>query len=277
VCNAVDDLVLEHPLQFASAYLQNDELVVLRAVKKNGDALAWASTRLKDHRDVVLAAVANRGAALQYAASLHRLDPVVARAAVANDGMALGKVANVLTSNRELVLTAVAQNGHAYRFAAESLQKDPDVVRTAVRSRGQVLRLVPSQFKDDVALQLLAGHSCATSAHHFMWLAEATTKTKDSAQCAVETFVSAGVDVPVVDDDFEVAIMRFYGDYLGSLAKSWATIAHDVALPSTRDEVMAELERLIALIELPTQALFTRGRKRDFAEDFDSHAVAYSP
>ena len=54
-------------LQYASAELQDDWEIVMVAVKQNGNALQYASAELKGDREIVMEAVAQDPKALQYA------------------------------------------------------------------------------------------------------------------------------------------------------------------------------------------------------------------
>ena len=79
------------------------------AGKTKSGALAFASQEMRSDRDVVLAAVAARGAALEAAAP-------------------------ALTNDKKIVLAAVRNNGTALAFASKSLQSDKDVCMAAVVS-----------------------------------------------------------------------------------------------------------------------------------------------
>ena len=72
---------------------------VLDAVKQNGNALAYASERLKDDREFVLAAVTQNGWALEYASE-------------------------TMKDDREIVLAAVKQDVDAFEYASETLKND---------------------------------------------------------------------------------------------------------------------------------------------------------
>ena len=79
--------------------LRRDREVVLAAVRQRGDALLYAAEELRHDRQVVLAAVEQTKWALQYAPEQLKHDPKV-------------------------VLAAVKNCGGALRFASEELRKD---------------------------------------------------------------------------------------------------------------------------------------------------------
>ncbi|PWL72365.1 MAG: hypothetical protein DBY25_03530 [Clostridiales bacterium] len=71
---------------------------VLNLVKKDGNNLARAPKKLRNSRDIVLAAVLQNGMALKYASDKRRAD-------------------------REIVLAAVEQNRDALQYASPELQR----------------------------------------------------------------------------------------------------------------------------------------------------------
>lgn len=72
-----------HPSQ------QDNELIVMPVVNKNGKALAYASNRLKDSIEVVLAAIKNDGMALFFASERLKKNEQVVLAAVFKDKNAI--------------------------------------------------------------------------------------------------------------------------------------------------------------------------------------------
>ena len=64
-------------LEYASEKLKNNKDVVMAVVKKNGRALKYASEELKNDRDVVMVAVAENSNALNYASENLKDDKMV--------------------------------------------------------------------------------------------------------------------------------------------------------------------------------------------------------
>lgn len=115
----------------------NDRELVLKAVKKNGWALQYASIELKNDREIVLEAVKRNGCALQYASELLRNDREVVLEAVKEDKLAvLGLVSETIKNDKEFMLEAVAQDGNALRYASTTLQAN--LVMQMVASRQNV-------------------------------------------------------------------------------------------------------------------------------------------
>jgi hypothetical protein len=96
---------------------------VLEAVKKNGLALQFASTDLRNKREIVLEAVKNNGVALEYASTDLRNKREIVLEAVKNNGLALEYASKDLQKDREIVLEAVKNNGYALECASKDLKK----------------------------------------------------------------------------------------------------------------------------------------------------------
>lgn len=93
---------IQSPLAYASK-LRNDKEVVLAAVKKNGLALEYASTSLKNDSQVVLEAVKENGAALQFASK-------------------------ELRGDRKIVFEALKTYGDVAKFASPELKNDRNFI-----------------------------------------------------------------------------------------------------------------------------------------------------
>ena len=113
-------------LYFASERLRDDKDVVMAAVQQNGMALYFASERLRDDKDVVMAAVHQIGTALYFAS-------------------------DELRNDKDVVLKAVQQNGMTLRYASERLRGDKDVVMAAVHQYEWALIYASKELRDDFA------------------------------------------------------------------------------------------------------------------------------
>jgi hypothetical protein len=132
------DFFLEAPpwmLRFASAEVQSDYEVVLRAVQQDGDLLQLVDEKLRSDRGLVLEAVRQNGAAIQHADEHLRRDCEVARAAARVGG--LKWVDSAIQSERDTVLAAVTHAGHELQHASRQLRGDPEIVGQAVLGKGR--------------------------------------------------------------------------------------------------------------------------------------------
>ena len=141
--------VSHHGINLHATNLQDDDEVVLAAVRNYGYALRYASGRLSDKREVVLAAVAQSGPALQFASGRLRDEREVVLAAVAQDGTALEFASGRLRDDREVVLAAVAEDGSALQFASPRHQDDREVVLVAVTKYGRALVYASDNLRSD--------------------------------------------------------------------------------------------------------------------------------
>ena len=145
--------------------VRNDREVILEAVRKNGDALKYASIEGQGDREIVLEAIKTDGAGrspsgmLQYASEGPRKDKEVVLAAVRCNGMELRFASDELRKDREVVLAAVRRSnyGHAIIFASEELRKDREVVLALPKMMiKQILFLMRKQGSDmGVAIEII--------------------------------------------------------------------------------------------------------------------------
>ena len=121
--------------------------LMLAAVAINGYALGHSSAELRADRAVVLAI--NGYAALQHASAELRADRAVVLAAVTNNGYVLQHASAEL---RAVVLAAVTNNGCALQNASDKLCADRDVVLAAVTKNGYALRYASTELQADTRI-----------------------------------------------------------------------------------------------------------------------------
>ena len=118
-------------IRHASKELWVDREVVLEAVRQNGNTLrfvTWVDYKLKNDREVVLAAVAAQGC---WEEKLGPNGQVVPHYGTPKFNDALRYASWELRADREVVLAAVQAHGLAIMDASEELQRDPEVFRVA--------------------------------------------------------------------------------------------------------------------------------------------------
>lgn len=141
----------------------DDREIVLAAVKNKGLALKYASAELRADREIVLAAVKNYGLALKYASAELLADREIVLVAVKNNGLALKYASDELRADREIVLAAVVENGRSLRFADAELCGDYEIVTAAIINNyhsnvyiGEILKLAHRQsFSREFYIQLI--------------------------------------------------------------------------------------------------------------------------
>ncbi|MCX6987963.1 MAG: DUF4116 domain-containing protein [Chlamydiae bacterium] len=118
----------------------DDKNLILRAIREEGlAALDLVSPRLRTDKDVVLAAVTQKGSDLAFTSASLKADKEVVLAAVRQDGSALRFAFTGLQADKEVVLAAVRQSGDALPFACQELQADTEVVLAARQGYGQAV------------------------------------------------------------------------------------------------------------------------------------------
>lgn len=126
--------------------------VVLEAVRQNGYAIQYVPESMRD-KEMALTAVHQNGNTIIYVPPSIR-DKEIVLSAVRQNGNALLQVPEY-TSDKEIVLAAVRQNGRVLEHVSD-LQRDKDVILAAVEQDGYILEIVPEERRDkDVILAAL--------------------------------------------------------------------------------------------------------------------------
>ena len=138
--------------------------LMLAAVARNGYALQHASPELRADRAVVQAAVKKNGHALMHASAELRADRDVVLAAVAHYGYALQYASHELRADRDVLLAAMASDGYALQYASSELRADRAVVLAAVARHGHALQYASPELRGDrdLVLAAMACHSGAS-------------------------------------------------------------------------------------------------------------------
>eukprot|EP00401_Gymnodinium_catenatum_P050660 CAMPEP_0117608300 /NCGR_PEP_ID=MMETSP0784-20121206/80737_1 /TAXON_ID=39447 /ORGANISM="" /LENGTH=394 /DNA_ID=CAMNT_0005411569 /DNA_START=63 /DNA_END=1247 /DNA_ORIENTATION=+ len=128
-----------HTLAFAPHDILSNKEFILRAVRRNGLALRYASEEMQADKEVVCAAINENPGAFRFAAEEVAGDREVVLRTLARRGIMLGDVAQSLKVDRSVVLVAVRQNA-ALQYASEDLQNDPDLQFEADQQRSAAKR-----------------------------------------------------------------------------------------------------------------------------------------
>jgi len=127
------------PLMFLPKNLKSDRDFILAAVRQDGKVLKFADKKMQSDREIVLAAVMNDGVSNPDCAFFHAdvrfklYDREIVLAAVRQKGKVLKFADEKFKSDREIVLTAVRQDSTAIFYADEKFKSDREIVLTAVR------------------------------------------------------------------------------------------------------------------------------------------------
>ena len=129
-------------LQFASDDLKNNYNIVMEAVKQNGNTLKYASDDLKNNENIVIEAVKKHGKALRYASDKLKSNYSIVMEAVRQDGYALQYASNELKNTYDIVMEAVKEYSYALEHASDDLKNNYDIVIEAVERNGRYLQYV---------------------------------------------------------------------------------------------------------------------------------------
>lgn len=151
-------------LEFAPQY-QNNKIVVLELVKKNGYVIRFASDALKQDPEVVKAAVSSSHYALAEVAPQFRNSKEIILLAVRAWGLVLQDLSADLQDDYDIVLNAVDTTGSALKFASERLKKNFEIVFTAVSRDGQALNEAPF-FWNNKTIVSIAVKTCGSVIEH---------------------------------------------------------------------------------------------------------------
>jgi hypothetical protein len=128
--------------------LQNDETIVLKAVKNDGLALQFASQKLQNNENILLEAIKKNGLALEFTDDLFKDNKYFVLIAVQNDGLALQHASKDLQNDENIVLNAVKNDGLALKHASKNLQNNKNIVLNAVKNKIFALEFASKSIKN---------------------------------------------------------------------------------------------------------------------------------
>ena len=122
-------------LRLASDKLKNDKEVVMAAVTQNGAALEYAPFKWKNDKEIVMLAALN-SVKLDLHFGSTPCDP-------------LQHASSKLRHDKDVVMTAVAINGYALKFASAELRNDKEVIAASEQESAQLYSPTVSDDDDD--------------------------------------------------------------------------------------------------------------------------------
>lgn len=122
-----------HILRYVPDVLKVNNTLVLAAVSKQGETLAFAGKELQADRDIVLAAIKNDGKALKFASKELQGDKDIVMSVIQNNGDALEFASRELREDIEIVTAAVHSSPFALVWASEELQDTETLVMECFR------------------------------------------------------------------------------------------------------------------------------------------------
>jgi hypothetical protein len=193
--------------------------LILAAVAINGHALQHASPELRADRAVVLAAVETNSHALVHASAELRADRDVVLAAVAHNGYVLQYASPELRANRDFVLAAVASSSYALRYASAELRADRVVVMAALENDGHALQYASPELQadQDVVLAAVARSSYA------LRYASAELQADQNVVLAAYASAELRADRDVALDSSSISLSFLCTESSATSAPTWLT------------------------------------------------------
>jgi len=147
------DLDLDEGLSNADAEFN----AMYERVKWRGWLLSGVTRQQRDDYKVVEAAVRSNGKALQYASSRLRSDETLCRLAVHQESRSLEFVDCPMVQNDvELIRSLVATDGAVLRYTCEEIRAQKDIVLIALRDWAHALEYASPELKNDIELVTIA-------------------------------------------------------------------------------------------------------------------------
>ena len=189
--------------------------IVMKAVRKDGENLKYASDALKDNNQIVFEAVKHSDSALQHASLRLRNDDEIVLAAVKRQGHQLMDASGRLQGDRNTVIEAVKNNHSALEFASKELRDDEGIIMTAIEYYTRKSRYITLSLKllNYASLELrdnkmIVSKAVGLNALELEYASDRLKQEKEIVLAAVKNdgrslrFVSA----PKIIDDQEIAM-----------------------------------------------------------------------
>ncbi|WP_257279735.1 PEP/pyruvate-binding domain-containing protein [Endozoicomonas sp. ISHI1] len=138
----VRNVLLKHGLTYASQRVRNDKDLVLLTIKEHPGDLEYASSELRDHDEVVMAAIAKCPTALNDASERIRGDKHIIRMLIADNVGLLSYASKSILNDREYLLDLIKQYPRAFVYADDELKNDEAFIRSAVHRNSKVRKYV---------------------------------------------------------------------------------------------------------------------------------------
>ena len=134
--------------------LQDNKSIVFMAVKENGLALQYASSRLQNDEMIVGVAVKNNGMALQYASDTNKRNAEIVKAALQSNPMAAAYAEDRIITN-SVANELVKKNPMVYYTLPIRHKNNYDIAYEAMVRNCNVFFGLPMKFNRDLFFQTI--------------------------------------------------------------------------------------------------------------------------
>lgn len=146
-----------YAIKFASKKWQDDVNLAMKVVVNNHtNNLQYLSDRLKDNREVVIAAVTCLGTNFQYASERLRDDDEIVMIAMQQSAYMIKHASERINNNKDYALFACNQKADNIWTVLPIYKEDYDVVLATVNSSGSLLREASDNLRNDKTIVLAA-------------------------------------------------------------------------------------------------------------------------
>jgi hypothetical protein len=170
-------------LEFMDDVYQDDEQIVIAAVKQDPWALKFASMRLKDDADFMMMMLKSNACAVDYMSSRLKNDKSFVINAIKENHQVFFYVHLIYGDDEDVVLEVIKQNGGQLKYASPRLQDDERIVFEAVANDWKALTYVSDRLAQNVSLYEMAKPACLEaikkSTTQYKYASEALQKDDD--------------------------------------------------------------------------------------------------
>jgi len=133
-------------------HLRDDKDIVLKVVGGYGDAIMHVSDRLRDNREVVLAAVTNPHYEflLQFISDRLKLDDEIIHLSLKNSEYTIENASEDIRDNKKIALEAVKMQGFVFKSLSERLKNDKEVALIAIKQDLNIYWHFSQEIKDEL-------------------------------------------------------------------------------------------------------------------------------
>ncbi len=130
---------------------------LIETIKKNFNAYHFASDKLKNDKDVIMAVIKRAGGHWLQSAPLElRNDKELVMAAAKEKGISLKHASEILQDDEEVVLVAAISWPENFKFSSHRLRNDKKTVVAIVKNTGYALMWASKNLQDDKEVVITA-------------------------------------------------------------------------------------------------------------------------
>ncbi|WP_422452355.1 DUF4116 domain-containing protein [Endozoicomonas sp. ALC066] len=147
----VRDILLRDGLKYASQRIRNDKDLVIATLARHPDSLKYVSEELQNVAEVVMHTITKDGCYLQYASPTLQDDEKVVIAAVTNSSGALKYASERIRSDKNIIKTLIAINVNNLIYVNKTILEDPEYMLDLIAKDSAAFIFVAPELKQNEA------------------------------------------------------------------------------------------------------------------------------